>query len=104
MTADEMINFHVNECVTLIEKEVELKIVDGVYTISQLNELEFNKEEIKKLLLMFKPMQKELATYKKAFELIAEDTINNLCLDDDKEGITKYYLEKAERFQRRYKQ
>lgn len=69
MNIDEMINFHVNECITLIEKEVELKIVDGVYKISCENELEFNKEEIKKLLLMFKPMQKELEVCNKAFDI-----------------------------------
>lgn len=66
MTTDEMINFDISNFVTQIAKEADLKIVNGVYTISQEYELEFNKEEIKKLLLMFKPMQKELATYKKA--------------------------------------
>lgn len=79
MTVDEMINFDISNFVTQIAKEADLKIVDGVYTVSQEYELEFNKEEIKKLLLMFKPMQKELENYKKALELSCKVIENMDC-------------------------
>lgn len=69
MTADEMIRFEIDKCITHIQKELEFEILDGVYTVSQENALGFNKEEIKKMLLMFKPMQKELEIYKKAFKM-----------------------------------
>lgn len=79
MTVDEMINFDISNVVTQIAKEADLRIVNGVYAISQEYELEFNKEEIKKLLLMFKPMQKELATYKKALEMACDEIMWREC-------------------------
>lgn len=79
MTVDEMINFNISDCMTQIAKETDLKIVNGVYSISCEVGLEFNKEEIKKLLLMFKPMQKELETYKKALELAAQSLFGDNC-------------------------
>lgn len=94
MTVDEMINFNISDCMTQIAKETDLKIVNGVYSISCEIELEFNKEEIKRLLLMFNPIQKELATYKKAFELLAEDSVTRLYAT--KNEIIDYYLEKAQ--------
>lgn len=68
MTVEEMITFDINNCTTLFQHNIETKIVDGVYTVSQKFELGFNEDEIKNMLLMFKPMQKELNIYKKAFE------------------------------------
>lgn len=94
MTVDEMINFDISNFVTQIAKEADLRIVNGVYTISQEYELEFNKEEIKKLLLMFKPLQKELETYKRALELLAEDSTNT-SLNEDKQELIDYYLQRA---------
>lgn len=71
MTVEEMISFDISECVTILNHRIDTEIVNGIYTISQKNEIDFNEEQIKELLLMFKPMQKELATYKKALELMA---------------------------------
>lgn len=73
MTVEEMLNFETNKCISLLSKSIETQIIDGVYTVSQKAELDFNEEEIKKMLLMFKPMQKELRVYKKALALACED-------------------------------
>lgn len=76
MRVDEIIKFETSKCFSMLNKEIETKIIDGVYTVSQKAELDFNEEEIKKMLLMFKPMQKELKVYKKALELACKKIID----------------------------
>lgn len=105
MTVEEMINFNTQECVNLLRQETEAKIINGIYTVSLKSGVELNEEEIKKMLLMFKPMQKELKIYKKALEQACNDIYYERCnacrlVDDCDDCNNSYdyvneYLQKA---------
>lgn len=44
MTVEEMINFNISECVTILNHRIDTEIINGIYTISQKNEIDFNEE------------------------------------------------------------